>query len=48
MAAADWLELRLAKRRSRRALMELSDYQLKDIGLTRSDALSEGMRPFWK
>jgi uncharacterized protein YjiS (DUF1127 family) len=33
--------------RSRRALSALSDEQLKDIGLSRSDAFREASRPFW-
>lgn len=33
--------------RSRVALRELSDSQLKDIGLTRKEAFREGTRPFW-
>jgi uncharacterized protein YjiS (DUF1127 family) len=37
----------LEKRRSRRILMELTEYQLKDIGLTRLDAINEAQRPFW-
>ncbi|MYZ48072.1 DUF1127 domain-containing protein [Rhizobiales bacterium L72] len=36
-----------AKRRSRRALLALTDDQLKDIGLSRADAHREGLRPFW-
>jgi uncharacterized protein YjiS (DUF1127 family) len=32
---------------SRRALSALSDAQLKDIGLSRSDAFREASRPFW-
>ena len=31
----------------RRALRELDDQQLKDIGLTRADALREAGRGFW-
>ena len=45
--AVSWLEDRLEKRRSRRLLQELSDYQLKDIGISRADAFREGRRPFW-
>ncbi|UFH49501.1 DUF1127 domain-containing protein [Pseudomonas sp. KNUC1026] len=33
--------------RSRRQLLELSDGQLKDLGLSRADAMSEGSKPFW-
>ncbi len=39
---------RIAERhRSRVALLEINDEQLKDIGLTRADAWREGVRPFW-
>lgn len=39
---------RIAERhRSRVALLELNDAQLKDIGLSRADAWREGVRPFW-
>ena len=41
------LEDRIEKRRSRQALLELSDYQLKDIGLSRADAFNEARRRFW-
>lgn len=34
--------------RSRRQLLQLDDRALKDIGLTRSQALAEGRKPFWK
>ena len=33
--------------RQRRELAELSDRMLKDIGLSRVDALREARRPFW-
>lgn len=33
--------------RQRRALREMSDDQLRDIGLTRRQARDEGGRPFW-
>ncbi|WP_265519551.1 DUF1127 domain-containing protein [Nitratireductor luteus] len=35
------------RRRSRIALQELSDEQLKDIGISRADAFREAARPFW-
>ena len=38
---------RLEMRRSRLALLELSDEQLKDIGLSRTDAYREGIRSWW-
>jgi uncharacterized protein YjiS (DUF1127 family) len=38
-----WLRLR-----TRRALLRLNADQLKDIGLTRQQALDEALRPFWK
>lgn len=34
--------------RSRRQLLSLDAGQLKDIGLSRTDALKEGRLPFWK
>lgn len=37
--------LRLA---TRKALLELDEHALKDIGLTRSQALEEGLKPFWR
>ncbi|WP_137933567.1 DUF1127 domain-containing protein [Mesorhizobium comanense] len=43
-AAARWLGRQMEKRRSRVALLEMSDEQLKDIGLSRSDAHSEFRR----
>lgn len=41
-----WLELCLERRRSRQALLELTDEQLADIGISRSDAYREGIRSF--
>jgi uncharacterized protein YjiS (DUF1127 family) len=37
----------LQLRRTRRALAELSDYELHDIGLTRAQARHEASRPWW-
>jgi uncharacterized protein YjiS (DUF1127 family) len=34
--------------RQRRTLMELSDHMLRDIGLSRADALGEAAKPFWR
>ncbi|MDZ5696971.1 DUF1127 domain-containing protein [Chelativorans sp. M5D2P16] len=41
------LDAILEKRRSRLALLELNDDQLKDIGISRADACREAARPFW-
>ncbi|MEW9834957.1 DUF1127 domain-containing protein [Mesorhizobium marinum] len=41
------IEGALQRRRSRLDLMELSDAQLKDIGVSRSEAFREANRPFW-
>jgi uncharacterized protein YjiS (DUF1127 family) len=38
-----WREVR----RQRRALLALSDQLLKDIGISRADAIREASRPFW-
>lgn len=43
-AVQEWQE----RYRSRRDLMRLSEYQLKDIGLSRFDAESEYRKPFWR
>jgi uncharacterized protein YjiS (DUF1127 family) len=37
-AAADWIGRQMERRRSRRALLEMTDDQLKDIGLSRGEA----------
>ncbi|MEE1673916.1 DUF1127 domain-containing protein [Agarivorans aestuarii] len=42
------LALYQARRRSRRALLALSDDLLKDIGLSRAQAVAEGGKPFWQ
>jgi uncharacterized protein YjiS (DUF1127 family) len=34
--------------RERRALMEMSDQTLRDIGISRADAWREAARPFWR
>jgi uncharacterized protein YjiS (DUF1127 family) len=51
MAAFVWaiahIDLHLERRRSRRLLLEMTDEQLRDIGISRADAYHEGRRPFW-
>ena len=39
-----WIE----RYRQRRALLELSDHMLKDIGISRVEAEHEGRKPFWR
>lgn len=41
------LELWADRRRERRALMRCPDGLLKDVGLSRADALREAGKPFW-
>ncbi|MET0094443.1 MAG: DUF1127 domain-containing protein [Sedimenticola sp.] len=36
------------RQRQRRQLMTLEDHLLKDIGISRADAVREGQKPFWK
>ncbi|ABA77267.1 DUF1127 domain-containing protein [Pseudomonas fluorescens] len=33
---------------TRKVLLRLTPEQLKDIGLTREQALEEGLKPFWR
>ena len=47
MRIVSMIELAVQRRRSRLALMELTDAQLKDIGISRSEAYREANRPFW-
>lgn len=47
IVAANWIGRLLEKRRSRLALLEMTDEQLKDIGLSRGQAHSEYMRHLW-
>jgi len=41
------VETWLGKRRSRLALLQLTDEQLRDVGISRDEARREGLRPFW-
>lgn len=38
----------MERRRSRLFLLELTDEQLKDIGISRADAYREGIRAWWE
>ncbi|MEI9402942.1 DUF1127 domain-containing protein [Mesorhizobium sp. Cs1330R2N1] len=42
------IDCMLERRRGRLALMEMTDDQLKDIGISRCDAHREGIRAFWE
>ena len=42
-AVLRWREVR----KQRRALLALSDHLLRDIGISRADAVQEASRPFW-
>jgi uncharacterized protein YjiS (DUF1127 family) len=42
------LEQWIERHRQRRALLELSDHMLKDIGISAGDAWQEGRKPFWR
>ena len=41
---ATWIE----RARQRKALAVLDDHQLRDIGITRADAVRECEKPFWR
>lgn len=43
-----WSNHMLERRKTRLALYEMNDDQLKDIGISRSDAYREANRPFWE
>ena len=47
-AAVQAVSAMFEKRRSRVALLSLTDDQLKDIGLSRADAEREGLRNPWE
>jgi uncharacterized protein YjiS (DUF1127 family) len=48
MALADRADACIARRRQRRALAELDDRLLRDIGVTRYDVAREASKPFWR
>ena len=43
-----WLRDGYAVYRQRRALLALDERMLKDIGISRADAIREGGTPFWR
>ena len=43
-----WCSHALELRRQRRALRDLDDHQLVDIGVTREEALCEAKKLFWR
>ncbi|WP_312797317.1 DUF1127 domain-containing protein [Tianweitania sp.] len=47
MRVLNAIDIRLERQRSRRDLLELTDEQLKDIGLSRGEAHEEAYRPLW-
>lgn len=47
VTACNRLAAALERRSSRRALLEMTDDQLKDIGISRADAHREGLRSFF-
>lgn len=42
-----WIDIQLERRKSRRSLLEMTDAQLKDIGISRADAYREGNKAMW-
>ena len=44
MLVSSWIE----RSRQRQALAALDDHQLRDIGITRLEAVREAEKPFWK
>ncbi|TIV78974.1 MAG: DUF1127 domain-containing protein [Mesorhizobium sp.] len=47
-SVARQIDRMLERRRGRLALLEMTDEQLKDIGISRCDAHREGIRSFWE
>jgi uncharacterized protein YjiS (DUF1127 family) len=48
LGAAKWFSEAMLKRRTRHTLRELPDELLRDIGITRAEAMREAKRPFWE
>jgi uncharacterized protein YjiS (DUF1127 family) len=45
---AAWIRAATARWRQRRLLEELDDRMLRDMGISRSQALAEAVKPFWR
>ncbi|MFF7706531.1 DUF1127 domain-containing protein [Pseudomonas sp. NPDC007930] len=43
-----WLGRWVHRWRTRQQLLQLGPEQLKDLGLSRADAVGEGGKPFWR
>ncbi len=43
-----WIARFREERRQRDALLSLSDYELRDIGITRYDAVTEARKSLWR
>jgi uncharacterized protein YjiS (DUF1127 family) len=43
-----WPRALIARWRERRILEEMDDRMLRDIGISRSQALAEAAKPFWR
>jgi len=48
VAVGRWLNEAKQRRRGRNALVQMSEAQLKDIGITRMQAELEAAKPFWR
>jgi uncharacterized protein YjiS (DUF1127 family) len=48
LAGASWLWACAERSAQRRALAELDDDRLRDIGRTRTEAQAEAAKPFWR
>lgn len=44
----DWIAATHERARQRVVLAGLEDHRLRDIGVTRAEALAEARRPFWE
>ena len=48
LAALDTLELWNARHRQRRALRELPEFAMRDLGISQADVDAEASKPFWQ